>query len=92
MDSNNFSVPWNQETVLGWVGIIAATTVTAVVLFSLSGTFLSLFVSFYEHHKAFLLIFVDLITTLNREVEKQDRCAMKLVLCNLLKYNIIGKE
>ena len=63
-----------------------------MVAFPLVGAFLSFFISFYEFHKAFLLIFVDLTEILNKRIEKKDRCAMKSVLCDLLNYNVIGKE
>lgn len=64
----------------------------AMAVFPLVGAFLCFFISFYEFHKAFVLVFVYLTETLDESIDKRDRCAMKSVLCDLLNYNVIGKE
>lgn len=88
----NSSLFWNQQSILVWFGTIILADIDAIIVFSLSGTFLSFFVSFYEYHKVFLWICEDLMQVLNQQIKKQDRCAIKRTFCEFLNYNIIGKE
>lgn len=92
IDAIWFSLPWNQQTVIGWFGSVVVSAVCAITTFPISGFFLSFFISFYEYHKAFLTTLEDLAKTLDQYIETRDRPAMKSVLCDLQGYNIVGKE
>lgn len=87
-----FSLPWNQQNILGWIVSVTLAILNSMVLYFLNGTFLSFFVSLCECHKAFQLVFENLTEILNENIEKNDCIAMKSALCELIRQNIIGKE
>lgn len=92
IEANYFSAPWNQNTILGWIGSVTVSVLSSMVVFPLYGILLSFFVLCYEYNKSFLLTFVDLAIKLNQHIQKRNLSEIKLVLCDLIKYNIIGKE
>ena len=91
------SLPWNQETVFGWIGLLIFVMLGSVTYFYLNSLFLLLFSSICNFHKAFkmntkhLLEKLDVLTDV-RPSTPANRKEIPLILCEIIKNNIKGKE
>lgn len=91
------SLPWDQETVFGWIGLLIFVMLGSTTYFYLNSLFVLLFSSICNFHKAFkmnakhLLERLDVLTDVKPNTPA-NRKQIPLVLCEIIKNNTKGKE
>lgn len=91
---NVIRLPWNQTTITGWIVLIIICLPLGMGFFFLNGAFLSLFISFFEYHKAFNAMFRNLIKQMDQKSKQKmpNFRNSKKILFKLQVYNIAGKR
>lgn len=84
------SLPWNQTTVLGYLGEIGFIMFSAKAFMITNGVLLMFFVSICRHYGAFYQIFKHSIGKLTHS-DRNNRCD-KAILCDLIRFHISIKE
>lgn len=92
-----FSLPWDQETVCGWIGLLIFVMLGSTTYFYLNSLFVLLFSSICNFHKAFKMNTKHLLEKLDdltdrRPITPANRKEIPLILCEIIKNNIKGKE
>lgn len=89
-----FSLPWNQNTFVGWLGMLFCATIASMVYFLLNSIFLSLFASICEFHQAFYMNFDVILNKLSQEInaKKVEYHKVQLILIEFIQNSIKGKE
>lgn len=90
-------LPWNQETVFGWIGMLIFVMFGSATYVFLNVMFMMLFASICSFHKAFyknskhLLSQLDEVTNVE-PIELRDLNKITPLLCEIMKNGIKGKE
>lgn len=79
-----FSLPWNQDTYIGYLAEIIISNLSAYGFFILNGTSLLLFVSLCIHHRAFSKMF-------KHKINNSEKCDA-ILLSDLIRFHISAKE
>lgn len=83
----NFSVPWNQRTLLGYLAESAFIVSFAETYFISNGAVAVPFLAICWHHQAFYQMFREKLNQLNVESGND-----KIVLCELIQFHTSVKE
>lgn len=84
-----FSLPFDQQTLLGYFGEEALSIFTAEFYLIVNGSILLLFIGICLHHQAFFKIFHHGVSKLNHFHEDQND---EQLLCELVQFHILAKE
>lgn len=90
-------LPWNQETVFGWVGMMVVLMFGCATYMFLNTLFTLLFVSICTVHKAFYLNAKRLVEKLDElinvdSIKPSDHSKIATILCEIMKNGHKGKE
>lgn len=83
------SLPWNQETPLGYFGEICISMVCIEAYLIDNGALLLLFISMCLHHRTFFIMFENTLKKLNHLKQKHHQ---KQLICNLIRFHISVKQ
>lgn len=84
-----FSLPWDQETPLGYFGEICISMICIEAYLLDNGALVLLFISMCLHHQAFYKMFQHSLLKLNRPDKNRND---KKHICNLIRFHISVKE
>ena len=90
-------LPWNQDTVFGWIGMMILAIICSVVYAFLNCMFILLFASICNFHKAFYLNSKHLLNKLDELTDSEpvklaDLNKIATLLCEIMNNGIKGKE
>lgn len=85
------SLPWNQRTLSGWIGLNIFSMFAAPLYLFINYAFLSFFIGICEHHQAFYKYFKASIQKLNATTEV-DYVQRKCQLVNLIRFHKSTRE
>lgn len=83
------SLPWNQETLVGYIGEIWFDVIVSESYFITNGAILLLFMSICLHHQAFYRMFEKSVQELDHFDSKRND---EELLCNLIRFHVRSKE
>lgn len=91
------SLPWNQETIFGWMGLIILGIIGGATYVVLNSLFMLLFSSICNFHKVFYMNSKHLIDKLNEMTNVEsfkpaDHVKIASLLCEIMKNVNKGKE
>lgn len=90
-------LPWNQETVFGWMGMLVFVIIGSAIYVFFNTLFMMLFASVCNFHKVFYMNAKHLINNLNEltnvePIKTADYTKIAPLLCEIMKNGIKGKE
>lgn len=91
----SFSLPWNQQILLGWVFEIIFTGFAGISYFLIYSTFLAFFIAICDFHRAFYEYFratIDKINNIDFLHGKDKTQYIKLMLCKSIRFHTMAKK
>lgn len=79
-----FSLPWNQQTHLGYIAMSCLSITSGQLYLIFNGAFLLLFLSLYFNHRAFIKIFHSMSVKLDHSNRDQ---SFEQTLCEMVKFH-----
>lgn len=84
-----FSLPWNQQTIRGWIYETVFSVISSSLYLLTNVVFLTFFVAICEYHQAFL----HYLKALLKEIKNvKDKSQVKVLLCDIIHFNISSKR
>lgn len=81
-------LPWNQETLLGYFGLICTTCTGGAIYFIFDLAILLFFISICLHHHAFYKMFQHFL----HKMELIENSNKKKLICDQYRFHIMVKE
>lgn len=85
-----YSLPWNQDTLVGYIGEIAYCCFVGEAYILSNGVILLLFVSICLHHKAFYQMYENAVIKLT-EFDKNQNIHEYNNICDLVRFHVTIK-
>lgn len=82
-------MPWDQQSLRGWIGETVFSVISSSLYLHTNMVFLTFYIAICEFHQAFVEYFADLMKQI-QGVNESSR--VKLMLCNVIRYHISIKR
>lgn len=88
------SIPFDENTLLGWIGLSVFGTSAAGINFAINVCFLSYYIVVCLHYRAFRVHFKEILGEIDRELAKSQYSnrVLKCILAEAVEYHTLLKR